>query len=155
MMKWNNPLDRMTKSAIRRMFRVGRRWRAPRHPSARSLSEMKSLLVIVLLALCGCSHMQDLQPHSHLWTGDSGQSVWTYQQVRDWSTRMSGGAAQTGYVSHELGTADRVVLSNGTVITYDGKRLTVGDQMIPAEIRNVVVDGDGTIRTNAFIKTFD
>jgi hypothetical protein len=30
----NQTLDRMTRSAVSRMFQVGRHWRAPRHRSA-------------------------------------------------------------------------------------------------------------------------
>jgi hypothetical protein len=33
-MKANEALDRMTRSAVSRMFQFGRPWRAPRHRSA-------------------------------------------------------------------------------------------------------------------------
>jgi hypothetical protein len=55
----NKTLDRMTRSAISRMFQVERRWRAPRHRSAlRSATRLMKILTLLFLAsvlLCtGC-----------------------------------------------------------------------------------------------------
>jgi hypothetical protein len=113
-----------------------------------------SMLLLLCAGMVGCSNPSHYAaPHTHLWTEDPPQNVWSYQPV----TRMSinGAVTQTGgFLSRPLHPGETVQLGNGASVSFDGRALRVGTRLLPTNVLNVVIAPDGSIQENAFIRTF-
>src|SRR6266516_3591981 len=109
-------------------------------------------LSIMVAAFVGCDRAQ--LGHTHLWIDSPKQHVWTYQPV----TSLSSHAGETnggGFLKWRLLPGDAVTLSNGVTVSFDGSAIRIRDTALPTNMVNCVVDRDGSIHTNAFIRTFD
>jgi hypothetical protein len=108
--------------------------------------------VALLAATAGCaSKSQETRPHTHVRAGD--QNLWSYQRVVQLSEAGGGVTRPDGHLSRELRAGESVTLEDGTVVRSDGSTLLVGDR--PVNSRNSVVDPDGTLRPDAFIRGFE
>lgn len=118
-------------------------------------ASMRCVSLALLVAVCAGCRVSNRQPeHSHLWTDSPQQHVWTYQLVTRLSTR-SGEAKDGGFLKRHLLPGDAVTLSNGVTVSFDGLAIRVRDTVLPTNVLNCVVDRDGSIHTNAFIRTFE
>lgn len=107
----------------------------------------------ILIAAVGCGSAPSKSSHTHLWTADRKQHVWSYERV---ATAVVNGREETepqGFVQRELKPGESLTLDGGAVVSYDGSKLRVGKQLINAA--NVHVERDGSIRLNAFIRASD
>ena len=102
---------------------------------------MRPLTLILALSLIGCASRR-VPDHTLLYTSDRKHNIWTYQPVEG-----------EGFVSRSLEPGQRVVLKSGAVVTSDGKGVTVNGKQVNA--LNAIVEPDGQVRENAFIRTFD
>ena len=114
-----------------------------------------SILAVLCLGLAGCSApSHETAAHTHLWTENPPQNVWSYQPV----TSISIGGATTatnGFLSRPLRPGESVLLGNGASVSFDGTALRVGGRIVPTNVLNVVITADGSIQENAFIRTFE
>jgi hypothetical protein len=112
-----------------------------------SLGVMHRFLILLVMGLAGCAGSERVshrQPeHTHLWIDSPPQHIWSHEPV-----------AGQGFIQRRLAAGDAVTLSGGVTISFDGSALRVRDTVLPANMLNCVVERDGTIHTNAFIRTF-
>jgi hypothetical protein len=108
-------------------------------------------LACMVVALVGCDRAQPV--HTHLWIDSPKQHVWTYQPVASVSSRA--GETNGGFLKKRLLSGDAVTLSNGVTVSFDGSAIRIRDTALPTNMLNCVIDRDGSILTNAFIRTSD
>ena len=108
---------------------------------------MRALLLISFaLTLAGCARTSNDQPpeHTHLWIDSPQQHIWSHEPVTDGS-----------FLKRQLVPGDAVTLSGGVRISFDGSAIRIRDTVLPTNMLNCVIGRDGSIHTNAFIRTFD
>ena len=91
--------------------------------------------------LAGCASRR-VAPHTELYSGNHEASVWTYERANG-----------EGYITRQLGVGDRVVLSNGAVVSFDGVHIAVDGRQVQSH--NAVVEHNGEVLEGAFIRSFD
>lgn len=110
------------------------------------------LTLAVISATAGCaSSSRTTPPHTHVWARD--QNLWSYQRVAGLSLADGGVTRPDVHLSRQLRAGESVMLEDGTVVRFDGSTLLVDDHSVDS--RNAVVDRDGTLRQNAFIRDFE
>lgn len=115
-------------------------------------------LLLIVGTFVGCSHVPEHRPdhapaHTHLWIDSPRQHLWSYQPV----THLATGTGDTntlGFLKRQLLSGDAVTLGDGVTISFDGSVLRVRNTILPTNMLNCVVERDGSIHTNAFIRTF-
>jgi hypothetical protein len=108
---------------------------------------MRALLLISFaLILAGCMRTSNHQSpeHTHLWIDSPQQHIWSHEPVTD-----------GGFLKRRLTPGDVVTLSGGVTISFDGTAIRIRDTLLPTNMLNCVIERDGLIHTNAFIRTFD
>ena len=111
----------------------------------------RNLLIYLAVALLvGCGSAERKSGHTHVWIGDQAQNVWSYELVESIVSADGEETESVGFLSAELKPGDEVTLSSGVVIKYDGSALKINGQKVVDS--NVVVEMDGAIRRNAFIR---
>lgn len=110
-------------------------------------------LLWIGLFLIGCGTSKSKSSHTHLWTPNRQQHVWSYERVVSTKLGNEELEAPYQYLSRELRSGETVELDGGGVVSFDGAQLRVGQQLIRAN--NVHVERDGSIRLNAFIRESD
>lgn len=106
-------------------------------------------ILMIILASFGCSNPKSAG-HTHLWTTNKEKNVWSYERVESLE-RVDEVTEIADFLKQELQRGDIVRFINGSKIEFDGEELRVNDHLISAS--NVQIEGNGTIRENAFIKT--
>jgi hypothetical protein len=111
------------------------------------LGVMRTLLLISLAPiLAGCARTSNNQSpeYTHVWIDSPQQHVWSHEP-------LTNGA----FIKRRLTVGDVVTLSGGVTISFDGSAMRIRDTVLPTNMLNCVVERDGSIHTNAFIRTFD
>ena len=113
------------------------------------------LLAFLLLACSGCSTTPNvIAPHSHLWTDSPCHNIWTYEQVTNIKATSTEDYSK-GFIERKLISGDKIFLSNGIIVTFDGDFLRINDTFFPENTLNCVINHDGSIEWNAFIRDFE
>jgi len=107
-----------------------------------------------LLLLLGTSCASTVQPHSHIWIGNTSQNVWTYEKVTEINTNDQSVKIINNYFEGVLADGESLVLENDVKVLCKKDDLYVNGDKIPNAVRNIVIDKDGSIKHNAFIRTF-
>lgn len=103
---------------------------------------------ILVCVVVGCSG-KPTAGHTHLWIGDKAFNVWSYLRVETF--KHAGEETEiAGFMSQQLEAGDQVKLTNGSVVSYDGSKLTI--DKVPVMVANVQLEANGKVRENAFIK---
>jgi hypothetical protein len=114
-----------------------------------------SILAVLCVGLSGCSvPSHETAAHTHLWTENPPQNVWSYQPVT--GITIGGAATLTnGFLSLPLHSGETVLLGNGASVSFDGTALSVGGRIVPTNVLNMVIAPDGSLQEHAFIRTFE
>jgi hypothetical protein len=98
-------------------------------------------------------HRPDQVPaHTHLWIDSPPQNLWSYQPVTHLAS--DGDTNTPGFLKRLLLPGDALKLGNDVTISFDGSVLRVRNTILPTNMPNCIVERDGSIHTNAFIRTF-
>ena len=109
--------------------------------------------LLLVVSAVGCGASKPTSDHTHLWTADQTQHVWSYERVA--ITSVGGGEQMEpqAFLKREMVPGESLMFDGGAVVSYDGSELRVGKQLIKAT--NVHVERNGSIRLNAFIRAAD
>lgn len=109
------------------------------------------LAVLIVVSVNACS---EVAPLTHLWSNDFKRNIWTYLKLKE---IVSGSKSKNigDHFSGEVVQGDVYILENNIAIKYDKEFTYINDQKIPSRMLNLVIDKDGKIIPNAFIRTFD
>ncbi len=89
----------------------------------------------------GCASRQ-VPPYTELYSVNHDASIWTYERANG-----------DGYITRQLSIGDKVVLSNGAVVSFDGAHFAVDGQQVLSH--TAVVEHNGKVLEGAFIRSFD
>ena len=113
-------------------------------------SRLRLMFVLFLIAPAGCSGGPEVDQFTHLWTSQ-GSHVWSHLGVELLQIDSEVLSPPEFFISRELKPGEVVKLIGGIFIRYDGKTLSVDERIISED--NVLIEKDGRILSNAYIKT--
>jgi hypothetical protein len=116
------------------------------------VSATRLIPFIIAAIIAGGCEAHAIPPHTHFWTRDGQQNLWSYQRVAR-LTSSNGDSRPDAFLSRQLYAGETATLENGAVISFDGSTLRVGAEEIHSA--NAFMEGDCRIQPNAFIRTFD
>lgn len=115
-----------------------------------SNSRLRLIFVLIVIATAGCSGRPEVEQFTHFWTAQ-GSHVWSHLGVELIQMDSEVLHPPEFFISRELKPGEAVKLVGGVVIRYDGKTLSVDERIISED--NVLIEKDGRILPNAYIKT--
>lgn len=104
----------------------------------------------VAFLLAGCGSSASTRTHTHLWTSDQQQHVWSYERVVSTKVGDEEPELPYEYLQRELRAGETIELEGGAMVFFDGAQLKIGQRLIRE--KNVHVERDGSLRINAFIR---
>ncbi|RYD68880.1 MAG: hypothetical protein EOP84_29545 [Verrucomicrobiaceae bacterium] len=128
--------------------------------SGRRLSErystMRFLCLSWTLLVAGCmsdvAHTQPKVQHSRVWVTAPQRNLWSFQRVTTLKNADGRTSPINAHVTRQLQPGEGIVFENGTVVSYDGTVLRVANK--PVNSLNAVIDRDGALHNEAFIRNF-
>ena len=115
-----------------------------------SNSRLRLIFVFFVIATAGCSGRPEVDQFTHFWTSQ-GSHVWSHLGVELIQIDSEVLHPPEFFISRELKPGEAVKLVGGVVIRYDGITLSVDERIISED--NVLIEKDGRILSNAYIKT--
>lgn len=107
------------------------------------------IVVLISMAQCGCSQAPQADQFTHLWSSQ-GTHIWTHlgvELIQDDSKVLS---QPEYFLNRELLPDEKVKLTSGVVVRYDGESIFINERLVTDD--NVLIENDGTLIPNAYIK---
>lgn len=111
----------------------------------------RCLVIVGLIAItqCGCSEAPQEDQFTHLWSSQ-GTHVWTHLGVEWIQVDSRVLTPPEFFLNRELLPEEKVKLVGGVVVRYDGDSLFINERLVTDN--NVLIENDGTLIPNAYIK---
>ena len=109
------------------------------------------LVIVVLISItqCGCSQAPQEDQFTHLWSSQ-GTHIWTHLGVELIQVDSRVLTPPEFFLNRELLPDEKVKLVGGVVVRYDGDSLFINERLVTDN--NVLIENDGTLIPNAYIK---
>ncbi|MCP4095978.1 MAG: hypothetical protein GY880_08375 [Planctomycetaceae bacterium] len=108
------------------------------------------VIALMLVLNAGCSQEPQADQFTHLWSSN-GTHVWTHLGVELIQTKAEVFQPPEFFLNRELLPDEKVKLAGGVVIHSDGDSLFVDNRVVTET--NVLIENDGRVIPNAYIKT--
>lgn len=116
-----------------------------------NFSLRRCLVIAVLISIthCGCSHAPPEDQFTHLWSSQ-GTHIWTHLGVELIQVDSRVFTPPEFFLNRELLPEEKVKLVGGVVVHYDGDSFFINERLVTDN--NVLIENDGTLIPNAYIK---
>ncbi len=114
-----------------------------------SLGRWLVIVVLISITQSGCSQAPQEDQFTHLWSSQ-GTHIWTHLGGELIQVESRGLTPPEFFLNRELLPDEKVKLVGGVVVRYDGDSLFINERLVTDN--NVLIENDGTLIPNAYIK---
>lgn len=114
-----------------------------------SLGRWLVIVVLISITQSGCSQAPQEDQFTHLWSSQ-GTHIWTHLGVELIQVDSRVLTPPEFFLNRELLPDEKVKLVGGVVVRYDGDSLFINERLVTDN--NVLIENDGTLIPNAYIK---
>ena len=114
-----------------------------------SLRRCLVIVVFISITQCGCSQAPQEDQFTHLWSSQETH-IWTHLGVELIQVDSRVFTPPEFFLNRELLPEEKVKLVGGVVVRYDGDSLFINERLVTDN--NVLIENDGTLIPNAYIK---
>ena len=114
-----------------------------------SLRRCLAIVGLISITQCGCSQAPQEDQFTHLWSSQ-GTHIWTHLGVELIQVDSRVFTPPEFFLNRELLPEEKVKLVGGVVVRYDGDSFFINERLVTDN--NVLIENDGTLIPNAYIK---